>query len=143
MTLSFLDITWYLDSIIRIVELFAAFVFAILFAIGVVDLTIQIASAVQSGSITDPLVVVGFIDTGLLLLIVVEVYQTVIAYTREIETREIVRLVLYTGVIAMVRKVIIFRTGEFATTTDALFAALAYTLIIAGLAGFLYVERGA
>jgi hypothetical protein len=48
--------------------------------------------------------VIGFIDTGLLLLTIVEVYQTVVAYTRENDTRRIVRLVIYTGVIAMVRK---------------------------------------
>lgn len=133
--------TRHLDSLIRVVELFAAFVFAVLFAIGVVDLSLQIIAATRSGSITDPLIVVGFIDTGLLLLIVVEVYQTVIAYTRDLETRAIVQLVLYTGIIAMVRKIIIFRTSEYPTTMDALFAAMAYFLIIAALAVFLYAER--
>jgi uncharacterized membrane protein (DUF373 family) len=123
------------------VELAAASVFALLFAIGVADLALQIFEAIRSGEITDPLVVIGFIDTGLLLLIIVEVYQTVVAYTRENDTRRIVRLVIYTGVIAMVRKAIIFRTGEYATTTDALFAAVAYTVIILGLVALLFVER--
>lgn len=130
-----------LDQLIRVIELVAAFVFVILFAIGVMDLSIQIVQATVDGSITDPLVVVGFIDTGLLLLIIVEVYQTVIAYTKEYETKKIVRLVLYTGVIAMVRKAIIFRTGEYATTTDALYAAIAYTVLLAGLGFVLFVER--
>ncbi|MFB6299527.1 MAG: phosphate-starvation-inducible PsiE family protein [Halobacteriales archaeon] len=131
----------YTDLFIKIVELSAAAVFAVLFAIGVFDLSIQIIAAVRTGSITDPLVVIGFIDTGLLLLIIVEVYQTVIAYTQESETRQIVRLVIYTGVIAMVRKAIIFRTEEYTTTQDALLAALAYTVIILGLVGLLFVER--
>jgi uncharacterized membrane protein (DUF373 family) len=130
------------NRFIHAAELVAAAVFALLFAIGVVDLIIQIVGAVQSGRITDPLVVIGFIDTGLLLLIIVEVYETVIAYTEESETRRIVRLVIYTGVIAMVRKTIIFRTGEYATTQDALLAALAYTTLILGLVGLLLVERG-
>lgn len=129
------------ETFIHYVELIAAAVFAVLFAIGVVDLTLQIVQAGVSGRITDPRVVIGFIDTGLLLLIIVEVYHTVIAYTRETDTRQIVRLVIYTGVIAMVRKAIIFRTTEYATTQDALFAALAYTAIIAGLVGLLLVER--
>lgn len=123
------------------VELAAATVFAVLFGIGVVDLTLQILEAVQSGSITDPLVVIGFIDTGLLLLIIVEVYQTVLAYLEENSTRRIVQLVIYTGVIAMVRKAIIFRTGEYATVQDALFAAGAYTLIILALVALLFAER--
>jgi uncharacterized membrane protein (DUF373 family) len=128
------------DRFVRLVELAAATVFAVLFAIGVMDLSLQIVGAVQSGEITDPLVVIGFIDTGLLLLIIVEVYQTVLAYVRENETRRIVRLVIYTGVIAMVRKAIIFRVGEYPTPEDALFAAVSYTVIIVGLVALLVVE---
>lgn len=123
------------------VELAAATIFAILFGVGVVDLTLQIVAAVTSGSITDPLVVIGFIDTGLLLLIIVEVYQTVLAYVEENETRRIVQLVIYTGVIAMVRKAIIFRTGEYATLEDALLAAGSYAIIIFALVALLFAER--
>ena len=123
------------------VELAAATVFALLFAVGVVDLTLQIGGAVRTGSITDPLVVIGFIDTGLLLLIIVEVYQTVLAYVEENDTRRIVQLVIYTGVIAMVRKAIIFRTGEYATLQDALFAASSYAVLILALVGLLFAER--
>ncbi len=129
------------DRFVHGVEIAAATVFAILFAIGVADLGLQIVGAVRSGAITDPLVVIGFIDTGLLLLIIVEVYQTVLAYVRESDTRRIVRLVIYTGVIAMVRKAIIFRTGEYDTTLDALMAAGSYTLIILGLVALLFAER--
>ncbi len=123
------------------VELAAATIFALLFAIGVLDLSLQIVAAVESGGITDPLVVIGFIDTGLLLLIIVEVYQTVLAYVEENETRRIVQLVIYTGVIAMVRKAIIFRTDEYATLQDALFAAGAYAIIIFALVALLFAER--
>ena len=123
------------------VELAAAALFALLFGIGVVDLALQIAESVPTGEITDPNVVIGFIETGLLLLIIVEVYQTVVAYIEQSDTRRIVRLVIYTGVIAMVRKVIIFRTTEYSTTQDALFAAVAYGTVIIGLVALLYVER--
>ncbi|WP_276273434.1 phosphate-starvation-inducible PsiE family protein [Haloarcula litorea] len=129
------------EELIRYVEVVAALVLVVLFAIGVFDLGLQIFQTALEGSITDPLVVVGFIDTALLLFIIVEVYQTVVAYTQEGETRRIVRLVIYTGVIAMVRKAIIFRTGEYASEQAALFAAAAYTLIIFGLVALLVVER--
>jgi len=133
--------TGIVNGFVHGVELAAASVFAILFAIGVIDLTIQILIAVQNGDITDPLVVIGFIDTGLLLLIIVEVYQTVLAYVEESDTRRIVQLVIYTGVIAMVRKAIIFRTGEYATLQDALFAASSYAIIILALVALLFAER--
>ncbi|MFC4248188.1 phosphate-starvation-inducible PsiE family protein [Natribaculum luteum] len=126
---------------VHAVEIFAAAVFAVLFAIGVGDLVLQIVRATMTGAITDPLVVIGFIDTGLLLLIIVEVYQTVIAYVEESNTSRIVVLVTYTGIIAMVRKIITFRTGEYATATDALLAASAYTLVLFGLVALLWVYR--
>jgi len=129
--------SWFIHG----VELAAAALFALLFGIGVVDLALQIVESVPTGEITDPNVVIGFIETGLLLLIIVEVYETVVAYIEQSDTRRIVRLVIYTGVIAMVRKVIIFRTSEYATTQDALFAAIAYTIVILGLVALLYVER--
>jgi uncharacterized membrane protein (DUF373 family) len=129
------------NQFIRAVELAAATVFALLFAIGVFDLTLQIFGAVRNGTITDPLVVVGFIDTGLLLLIIVEVYQTVLAYIEESDPRRIVQLVIYTGVIAMVRKIIIFRTGEYATVQDALVASGAYAIVVFALVGLLVAER--
>jgi uncharacterized membrane protein (DUF373 family) len=127
--------------LIRYIEVAAALVLVVLFAIGVFDLGLGIVQSAVRGRITDPLVVVGFIDTALLLFIIVEVYQTVVAYTQESQARRIVRLVTYTGVIAMVRKAIIFRTGEYPSEEAALLAAGAYTLIILGLAALLLVER--
>lgn len=133
--------TFAVNGFIHATELVAASVFAILFAIGVGDLMLQIFEAVRNGNITDPLVVISFIDTGLLLLIIVEVYQTVLAYVEESNTRRIVRLVIYTGVIAMVRKAIIFRTGEYNTPSDAMFAASSYAIIIFALVALLFAER--
>lgn len=128
------------NRFIHAAELVAAAVFALLFAIGVVDLIIQIVGAVQSGRITDPLVVIGFIDTALLLFIIVEVYQTVIAYARSDETARILRLVIFTGVIALVRKAIVFRTGEYATPGDALLVAGSYGLLTLTLGVLLFVS---
>jgi hypothetical protein len=44
-------------------------------------------------------------------------------------------------VIAIVRKIIIFRTSEYETVFDALLVAGSYTVIIAGLVGLLFVDR--
>jgi len=118
----------------------AAFVLVALFAIGVFDLALQILGEIQSGDISDPLVVIGFIDTALLLFIIVEVYQTVIAYARSDETARILRLVIFTGVIALVRKAIVFRTGEFDTKFEALLVASSYGLLTLVLSILLYVS---
>ena len=133
--------TFVVGQFVHGTELAAATVFAALFAVGVIDLVLQIVEAARSGGITDPLVVISFIDTGLLLLIIVEVYQTVLAYVEENETRRIVQLVIYTGVIAMVRKAIIFRTGEYGSLEEAMLAAGSYAVIILSLVALLFAER--
>ena len=130
-----------MDGFVNVIEVAAGALFALLFAVGVFDLGLQIWEATLSGSITDPTTVIGFIDVGLLLLIIVEIYQTVVAYIKENDTRRIVRLVIYTGVIAVVRKVIIFRTSEYNSSGDALIVAVAYGILTLGLVALLYVDR--
>ena len=130
-----------MDGFVNVIEVAAGALFALLFAVGVFDLGLQIWEATLSGSITDPITVIGFIDVGLLLLIIVEIYQTVVAYIKENDTRRIVRLVIYTGVIAVVRKVIIFRTSEYNSSGDALIVAVAYGILTLGLVALLYVDR--
>jgi uncharacterized membrane protein (DUF373 family) len=128
------------ERVMQDVELVAAFVLVVLFAIGVFDLGLQIVGEIRSGDISDPLTVIGFIDTALLLFIIVEVYQTVIAYARSDETARILRLVIFTGVIALVRKAIVYRTGEFDTKVDALLVAASYGLLTLTLAVLLFVS---
>jgi uncharacterized membrane protein (DUF373 family) len=135
------EVATVMDNFVNVVELAAAALFALLFGVGVVDLALIIWEATLAGNITDPQVVIGLIDVGLLLLIIVEVYQTVIAYIRESDTQRIVRLVIYTGVIALVRKVIIYRTSEYASVEQALLVAVAYAVLTVGLVALLYVER--
>jgi len=128
-------------------EVVAAYVLVFLFAVGVFDLGLRIGGAVLDAfrpgvgaDITDPNVVVGFIDTALLLFIIVEIYQTVVAYTRATAPQQIVRLVLYAGIIAMVRKAIIFRTETYDSIVDALTAAGSYMAVLLGLSVALYVS---
>lgn len=131
-------------EIIRLVEIVAAYILVLLFAIGVVDLMIQIAGATASSfrsggqtGIADPQVVVGFIDTALLLFIIVEIYQTVVAYTRE---ESVVRIVIIAAIIAVSRKIISFRPGDTIGTDDLLFA-VAFGFLLAVLTGALYILR--
>lgn len=135
------------ERIMEAAEIAAAYVLVFLFIVGVFDLGLRIGDAVitavrsrGASGITDPAVVIGFIDTALLLFIIVEVYQTVVAYTRASGAMQIVRLVIYAGIIAMVRKAIIFRTDSYATIQEAFTAALAYTAILVGLGLVLFIN---
>lgn len=128
-----------LDSVLRLVEFVAALLLVTLFAIGVFDLILNIYTLAKTGAITDPEEVIGLIDTVLLLFIIVELYETVVAYANESGLIRIVTIVLYTALIAVARKFIIFRTGEYATVEEALLAAAAYGFIGISLAILLVV----
>ncbi|WP_299332332.1 phosphate-starvation-inducible PsiE family protein [Haloplanus sp.] len=91
-----------------------------------------------SGRITDPRAVVGLIDTALLLFIIVEVFLTVIAYSRD---ESVVRIVLGAGLIAIARKIITFRTEAYASAETALFAAVSYGGLLAVVGTLFYATR--
>jgi uncharacterized membrane protein (DUF373 family) len=126
------------EEAIQYVEIFAAYVLVALFAVGVFDLLLTIAGLVRTGRITDPNAVVDLIDTVLLLFIIVEVYQTAVAYSRE---RSVVRVVVVAGIIAISRKVITFRPDQAASKADALMEAGALAVLLLVLVGALYLIR--
>jgi uncharacterized membrane protein (DUF373 family) len=128
--------------IIRGIEVAAAYLLVGLFAVGVIDIAIQIADLAipgGQGSITQPQSIIRLLDNVLLLFIIVELYQTVVAYSQEEGKLEVVTTALYAGVIAMVRKAILFQTSDYKSVTAALTAAGSYMLILVGLAVVLFV----
>ena len=126
------------ERILRFVEYIASIVLIGLFAIGVFDLIIEIYELMRSGSILNPESVINLIDTVLLLFIIVELHKTVVAYATEKGLNKVVTIVVYTAIIAVARKFIIFRTGEYQSVEQALFAAGSYGLIAVTLAILMY-----
>lgn len=122
----------------QLIEVVTAYVLVALFAVGVFDLGLRIAELTLSGAITRTAAVIGLIDTVLLLFIIVEVYQTVVAYSRE---KSVVRIVIVTGVIAVTRKIIIFRPSEYDTAASVVLNAASYALLLAVLVVALFVVR--
>ncbi|MEZ3144734.1 phosphate-starvation-inducible PsiE family protein [Halobaculum sp. MBLA0143] len=129
------------DFLMHAVETAGAVVFALLFGIGLFDLVVLIAESVQTGEISDPTVVVTFVDRGLLLFIIAEVYQTVVAYVRGQSPRRILRLVIFTGLIAIIRKVIVFRTEVYGSKLEALTVAGTYALLLVGLGTVMLIDQ--
>ena len=127
------------ERFIRAIEGIVAYLLVILFAVGTADIGIQIFQLFVIRQIIQPEAVIRLLDRVLLLFIIVELHQTVIAYSRSAERLEIVTTVVYAGVIAMVRKAILFRTSDYPDLIAALTAAGSYTLILVGLAVILLV----
>mgnify|MGYP006289959533 CR=1 FL=1 len=130
------------ETLIRGVEIVAAYLLAGLFAVGVVDLFISIIGLVRTGAIFDPDAgidrILAVIDKALLLFIIVELYQTVVAYTRD---ESVTRIVIIAGVIAISRKIISFRPGDFAGVTELVANAGAYAALLLALVIAYYIVQ--
>ena len=127
------------EDVMRWLELGAAYFLVVLFAIGVFDLGLSLVDLFTSGQFTDPNAVIDLIDTVLVLLIIVEVYQTVIAFSRD---EPVTRIVITAALIAIARKVISFRPDEFASTQEALLSAVTFSILLSVLiAGFFVVRK--
>jgi len=102
----------------------------VLFVIGVFDLLLGLYELLWTGQFTDPIAVVGLLETVLLLLIIIEVHRTLLAYARQ---EPVVRIVIGAAIIAIAREVISFRVDEFDATGEALPAAAALALLLIAL----------
>jgi uncharacterized membrane protein (DUF373 family) len=129
------------ELVMDVLELTTAVLMLVLFAVGVFDLGLKLVQLFETGTYTDPNAVVKLIDTALLLLIIVEVYRTVVAY---IEDLNILPLVIHVGLIAMARKIISFRVDKYGPPMgDALLAGLTYgALMVILVVAFYVVHRG-
>jgi len=114
----------------RWLVLSTAYFLLVLFVIGVFDLMLGLYGLLVTGRFTDPVAVVELLDTVLLLLIIVEVHRTLLAYVRD---EPVIRIVIGAAIIAIAREIISFRVGEFMTPSDALAAAAAFALLLAVL----------
>lgn len=127
------------ENVMKWLELGAAYFLVALFAIGVFDLGLSLFDLLVSGRFTDPNAVIDLIDTVLVLLIIVEVFQTVIAFSRD---EPVTRIVITAALIAIARKVISFRPEEFGSTEEALLSAVTFSILLSVLiAGFYIVRR--
>lgn len=128
-----------LEWVMRKIQLGAALIVVILFGVGVTDLAIAIIESYRSGVLTNVDEVIQFIEFVLLLFILVEAYRTIVAYTQSKDARYILALVIYAGIIAVIRKIIILRPGEFEQSIDAMFVAAGYSVLLISLAVILYI----
>jgi len=126
------------ERLMRYLEVVAAFVLVGLFAIGVVDFLLQIVSLVRTGAIANTDAIVALIDEILLLFIIVEIFQTVVAYAQD---RSVIRIVIAAGLIAVSRKIISFHAGDYGSSLDGTVAAAGYAALLLALVAALYVVQ--
>lgn len=128
-----------LEWVMRKIQLGAALIVVVLFGIGVTDLAIAIMESYRSGVLTNVDEVIQFIEFVLLLFILVEAYRTIVAYAQSKDARYILALVIYAGIIAVIRKIIVLRPSEFEQSIDAMFVAAGYSVLLISLGITLYI----
>jgi Predicted membrane protein len=119
------------ESLMHWLVLGTTYVLIALFLMGVVDVLAGLYDLVVTRSFTDPFEIVQLLDTVLLLLIIVEVHRTLLAYVRN---EPVVRIVIGAGIIAIAREIISFQIGDFGSSEDALIAAAALAVLLVVLA---------
>jgi len=124
------DFTSYSRDLLRWFVLTTTYFLLALFLIGLFDLGLGLYGLIVTGEYTDPVAVVSLIDTVLLLLIVLEVHRTLIAYAAD---DPVLPIVVSAAIIAVARQVISFRIDEFESTENILPAALGLAALLLGL----------
>lgn len=115
------------DVAIRWLLLGTAYFLVFLFIIGVFDILLNFYIIFETREFTDPVVIIELIETVLLLLIIVEVHKTIIAY---VEKRPITRIVIGVGIVAVARTIIALRPTELETGVEALLISGSLSLLL-------------
>jgi uncharacterized membrane protein (DUF373 family) len=102
----------------------------LLFVIGIFDLLLGLYELLVTGNFTEPVEVITLLDTVLLLLIIVEVHRTLLAYVRE---EPVIQIVVGAAIVAVAREIISFRAEDFETGQETLAAAGALGLLLVTL----------
>lgn len=123
------------EFIMEALELLTGVVLIVLFGIGLFDLVRQIWEQ-RAMLFADIGVVLSFIDTVLLLLVIVEVFRTVVAFARE-ET--VVRIIIDASLVAIARKVIGFDSSG--ASMQVLLSALSISILLLTVIAAYYVVR--
>lgn len=128
-----------LNWILRKIESVAALIVVALFGIGVIDLALLIFESFESGEIREVGTVIDLIEFLLLLFIIVEVYRTIAAYAQDRQPKYVLTLVLYTGVIAVVRRILVFKPEDVGTALDALFNSIGFAILLLSLGVMIFI----
>ena len=117
----------------------AAYFLLLLFLIGVFDLFLSLYQLLLTGNFTDPNEVVGLLDSVLLLLIIVEVHRTLLAYAKG---EPVLRIVVSAAIIAIARRAISFRLEDYDTGQETVLAAIAIAVLVLALTlGYFMLDR--
>lgn len=98
-----------LDRIVLYIEGAVTALLTLLAALGVVDIIIKMIEVTRADGFMSPEGITRTIDTVLVVFIVIELIRIAIAYMHH---QDVIGTVLEAGLVAVVRKLVIFETGD-------------------------------
>lgn len=116
-----------------------AFLLVIIAALGAVDLVVEMYNAVSLKGYLTPDTILRVLDSVLVVFIVIELFNIALAYMNR---RNVIATVMEAGLVAVVRKLVIFETTGSATYVFMKAAALAILIVAIGLTWFLLRRSG-
>ena len=116
-----------------------ALLLVVIAALGAIDLIVELYNAVSGKGYLTPDTILRVLDSVLVVFIVVELFNIALAYMKR---RNVIATVMEAGLVAVVRKLVIFETTGDATYVFMKAAALAILITAIGLTWFLLRRSG-
>jgi len=126
----------FLDRVVIYIEGAVALLLVLLAALGVVDVVIKMFEVTRADGFMTPEGITRTIDTVLIVFIVIELIRIAVAYMNH---RNVVGTVLEAGLVAVVRKLVIFESGDRVLEKAAAYAVL---IVAVGLTWYLLRKTG-
>lgn len=128
-----------LHKAVDVLERGIAILLVVMAALGIVDLVVEMYDAVTDTGFLTPEAIVNVLDSVLIVFIVLELFSIALAY---LERRNIIGTVMEAGLVAVVRKLVIFETNAAPEYVLMKGAALSLLIISVGVTWYLLRRSG-
>lgn len=116
-----------------------AFLLVVIAALGAVDLIVEMYNAVSERGYLTPDTILRVLDSVLVVFIVIELFNIALAYMKR---KNVIATVMEAGLVAVVRKLVIFETNADASYVLMKAAALGILILAIGLTWYLLRRSG-
>ncbi len=130
------DVTKLLKSAVHWIEHVVAALLVIIATLGAIDLVVEIVEGVRGVGYLPPDRILRVLDSVLVVFVVIELFAIAVAY---IERRNIIGTVMEAGLIAVVRKLIVFEASG--DPVYLLYKSIGLGVLILAIGGTWYVLR--
>lgn len=128
-----------MHKIVDVLERAISVLLVVMAALGIVDLVVEMYAAVTKTGFLTPEAIVKVLDSVLIIFVVLELFNIALAY---LQRRDVIGTVMEAGLVAVVRKLVIFETSGDAAYVLMKGAALALLTVAVGVTWYLLRRSG-